>query len=114
MINVLIEKGFQPKSLAHITGGGLLDNVPRVFPAGFAAEINVNSWPKIPIFQFLIENLDLEINELYRTFNMGIGLTIIVDPSQKDQLVNMLGQNRCFEIGVITPNSSKRVYLNDK
>ena len=114
MINVLIEKGFQPKSLAHITGGGLLDNVPRVFPAGFAAEINVNSWPKIPIFQFLIENLDLEINELYRTFNMGIGLTIIVDPSQKDQLVNMLGQNRCFEIGVITPNSSKQVYLNDK
>jgi phosphoribosylformylglycinamidine cyclo-ligase len=85
-----------------------------VFPAGFAAEINVNSWPKIPIFQFLIENLDLEINELYRTFNMGIGLTIIVDPSQKDQLVNMLGQNRCFEIGVITPSSSKQVYLNDK
>jgi len=114
MINVLIERGFQLKSLAHITGGGLLNNVPRVFPDGFAAEININSWPKIPIFQFLRENLDLEINELYRTFNMGIGLTIVVDSSQKDQLVKTLGQDTCFEIGVIASSSSKRVYLNDK
>ena len=114
MINLLIEKEFQIKSLAHITGGGLIDNMPRVFPDGFAAEINVNSWEKIPLFQFLVENLDLEINEMYRTFNMGIGLTIIVDPSQKDRLVKMLGANNCLEIGVIVSNSSKQVYLNDK
>ena len=88
--------------------------MPRVFPDGFAAEINVNSWEKIPLFQFLVENLDLEINEMYRTFNMGIGLTIIVDPSQKDRLVKMLGANNCLEIGVIVSNSSKQVYLNDK
>ena len=114
MINLLIEKEFQVKSLAHITGGGLIDNMPRVFPRGFAAEINVNSWKKIPLFQFLVENLDLEINEMYRTFNMGIGLTIIIDPSQKDRLVKMLGANNCLEIGVIVSNSSKQVYLNDK
>ena len=114
MINLLIEKEFQIKSLAHITGGGLIDNMPRVFPRGFAAEINVNSWEKIPLFQFLVENLDLEINEMYRTFNMGIGLTIIIDPSQKDRLVKMLGANNCLEIGVIVSNSSKQVYLNDK
>jgi phosphoribosylformylglycinamidine cyclo-ligase len=114
MINLLIEKEFQIKSLAHITGGGLIDNMPRVFPDGFAAEINVNSWEKIPLFQFLVENLDLEINEMYRTFNMGIGLTIIIDPSQKDRLVKMLGANNCLEIGVIVSNSSKQVYLNDK
>ena len=114
MINLLIEKEFQVKSLAHITGGGLIDNMPRVFPRGFAAEINVNSWGKIPLFQFLVENLDLEINEMYRTFNMGIGLTIIIDPSQKDRLVKMLGANNCLEIGVIVSNSSKQVYLNDK
>jgi phosphoribosylformylglycinamidine cyclo-ligase len=114
MINLLIEKEFQVKSLAHITGGGLIDNMPRVFPRGFAAEINVNSWEKIPLFQFLVENLDLEINEMYRTFNMGIGLTIIIDPSQKDRLVKMLGANNCLEIGVIVSNSSKQVYLNDK
>ena len=114
MINLLIEKEFQIKSLAHITGGGLIDNMPRVFPDGFAAEINVNSWEKIPLFQFLVENLDLEIDEMYRTFNMGIGLTIIVDPSQKDRLVKMLGVNNCLEIGVIVSNSSKQVYLNDK
>ena len=114
MINLLIEKEFQVKSLAHITGGGLIDNMPRVFPDGFAAEINVNSWEKIPLFQFLVENLDLEINEMYRTFNMGIGLTIIIDPSQKDRLVKMLGANNCLEIGVIVSNSSKQVYLNDK
>ena len=114
MINLLIEKEFQIKSLAHITGGGLIDNMPRVFPRGFAAEINVNSWEKIPLFQFLVENLDLEINEMYRTFNMGIGLTIVIDPSQKDRLVKMLGANNCLEIGVIVSNSSKQVYLNDK
>ena len=114
MINLLIEKEFQLKSLAHITGGGLLDNVPRVFPDGFAAEINVNSWGKIPIFQFLIESLDLEMSEMYRTFNMGIGLTIIIDPSHKDRLIKMLGVNNCLEIGVIVSNSSKQVYLNDK
>ena len=114
MINLLIEKEFQIKSLAHITGGGLIDNMPRVFPDGFAAEINVNSWEKIPLFQFLVENLDLEINEMYRTFNMGIGLTIVIDPSQKDRLVKMLGANNCLEIGVIVSNSSKQVYLNDK
>ena len=110
----LIERGFHPKSLAHITGGGLVDNVPRVFPGGLAAQININSWPKIPIFQFLIENLDLRTSELYRTFNMGIGLTIIVSPSQKDSLIKMLGEDGCYEIGTMVTDSSKQVYLNDK
>jgi phosphoribosylformylglycinamidine cyclo-ligase len=114
MINILIEKGFRLKSLAHITGGGLIDNVPRVFPDGLAAQINVNSWPKIPIFQFLIDNLDLKTSELYRTFNMGIGLTIIVSPSEKDRLVSMLGEKNCYEIGIMVTDSSKQVYLNDK
>ena len=114
MINILIEKGFQLKSLAHITGGGLVDNVPRVFPDGLAAQININSWPKIPIFQFLIDNLELEIDELYRTFNMGIGLTIIVSPSQKNYLLKMLGKGNCYEIGVMVANPSKQVYLNDR
>jgi phosphoribosylformylglycinamidine cyclo-ligase len=114
MINTLIESGFHPKSLAHITGGGLVDNVPRVFPGGLAAQININSWPKIPIFQFLIENLDLRTSELYRTFNMGIGLTIIVSPSQKDSLIKMLGEDGCYEIGTMVTDSSKQVYLNDK
>ena len=114
MINILIEKGFQLKSLAHITGGGLVDNVPRVFPDGLAAQININSWPKIPIFQFLIDNLELDISELYRTFNMGIGLTIIVSPSQKNYLLKMLGKGNCYEIGVMVANPSKQVYLNDR
>ena len=109
-----MKKGLRLKSLAHITGGGLIDNVPRVFPGGLAAQININSWPKIPIFQFLIENLDLKTSELYRTFNMGIGLTIIVSPSEKDRLVSMLGEKNCYEIGIMVTDSSKQVYLNDK
>ena len=88
--------------------------MPRVFPDGLAAQININSWPKIPIFQFLIENLDLKTGELYRTFNMGIGLTIIVGPSEKDRLVSMLGEDNCYEIGTMVSGSSKKVYLNDK
>ena len=71
-----IETG-QVKGIAHITGGGLTDNVPRVLPDGCAAVIDPERWPRLPIFDFLRERGDVPIADMYRTFNMGVGLVLI-------------------------------------
>ena len=66
------------KGIAHITGGGLLENLPRILPDGKCAALNLNSWPKSPVFSWLIEKGSIEIREMLRTFNCGIGMVIIV------------------------------------
>ena len=101
----LIEKtvgaGIALKSISHITGGGLVDNVPRVVPKDFSLSVNTKSWGKIPIFEFLQNNLDIKKEDLYQTFNMGIGLVLIIDKSQKERLVSLVGKDNCSEIGFI-------------
>ena len=67
------------KALAHITGGGLLENIPRVLPVGTSAEIRVGSWPVLPVFQTLARVGKVSEREMYRTFNMGIGMVVIAD-----------------------------------
>ncbi len=70
------------KGMAHITGGGMTDNIPRVLPAGCRAEIRCGSWPVLSIFR-LIESLgNVKEAEMYRTFNMGIGMVLVVGPKQ--------------------------------
>ena len=72
-----------PKSLhgiAHITGGGFYDNIPRVLPKNCAAVIRRGSWDVLPIFRLLQENGHLSDDEAYRVFNMGIGMVLIVAP----------------------------------
>ncbi len=68
--------------LAHITGGGLLENIPRVLPSGVGVEIAVGSWPRPPIFKLLTKLGNLHQDEAHRTFNMGVGMVVIV--SEKD------------------------------
>lgn len=65
-------------ALAHITGGGLTDNLPRVLPAGCGVRIDTGAWPRPPIFDWLRERGDISEAELYRVFNMGIGLTVVL------------------------------------
>ena len=74
------------KGLAHITGGGLLENIPRILPAGTAAEITGGSWPVLPVFGLLQKIGRVTDREMYRTFNMGIGMVVIVDPVNEHQL----------------------------
>ncbi len=64
--------------LAHITGGGLTDNIPRVLPEGTAAEIDTATWTVPPLFRFLQETGNVEPGEMFRTFNMGVGMVVIV------------------------------------
>ncbi|HWN98208.1 MAG TPA: phosphoribosylformylglycinamidine cyclo-ligase [Blastocatellia bacterium] len=70
------------KGLAHITGGGLLENVPRILPEGTAAEIRRGSWPMLRVFELLGDLGAVPEQEMYRTFNMGIGMVIVASPDE--------------------------------
>ena len=79
----LLESGVI-KGLAHITGGGLLENIPRILPEGTAAEITAGSWPVLPVFTLLARIGNVPEREMYRTFNMGIGMAVITSGDQAD------------------------------
>lgn len=70
------------KALAHITGGGLLENIPRVLPEGLGVKIKRDAWKLPPVFQWLKEAAQLNDTELHRTFNCGIGMVLVVEPSE--------------------------------
>lgn len=70
------------KGLAHITGGGLLENIPRILPKDTSVEINVGSWPVLPVYSLLAAIGNVPEQEMYRTFNMGIGLVIVASPDE--------------------------------
>lgn len=79
-----------PKGMAHITGGGFFDNVPRILPENLAARIDSRAWRPPPVFQLLVELAHLEKNEAYRVFNMGIGMVLVVERSQLDAVQERL------------------------
>ncbi|UHA74723.1 phosphoribosylformylglycinamidine cyclo-ligase [Paenibacillus sp. 481] len=78
------------KGAAHITGGGFLENIPRVLPEGTQAVIEYGSWPVLPIFELLRQEGNLTWEELFTTFNMGIGMVIVVDHADVDKAVATL------------------------
>ena len=75
---------FEIKGMAHITGGGLTENIPRVLPENCVAQIDAQSWPLPKLFQWLQQVGNVEQQEMYRTFNCGIGMTVIVPAEQAD------------------------------
>ncbi len=91
------------KGLAHITGGGLLENIPRILPENAAVEINRGTWDELPVFGVMKALGNVEDNEMFRTFNMGIGMVIVCSEADKSKILShMEGQDeRCFEIGRI-------------
>ena len=85
------------KAIAHVTGGGLTDNVPRVLPAGCAAVIDPQRWTVPPIFDFLRERGEVPVEDMYRTFNMGVGLVVICGRDDAHRVLSKLIV--CGEIG---------------
>ena len=85
----LIRK-FQIKGLAHITGGGFIDNIPRVLPAGCKAVIREGSWQRPPVFNFLEDKGRVSRAEMFRTFNCGIGMVLIVKAKETDDILEYL------------------------
>jgi phosphoribosylformylglycinamidine cyclo-ligase len=109
-------KRFPIYGMVHVTGGGLTENVPRILPAGCQAVIYTGSWLKPPIFDFLALSGNLETQELYRTFNMGLGLVLVAAPKDVDGLMGILedhGEHPVL-IGRIGPQiGASRVSLID-
>jgi phosphoribosylformylglycinamidine cyclo-ligase len=80
--------------IVHVTGGGILENLPRVLPMGCRATISLSSWERPPIFEFLREAGKLGSQELYRTFNMGLGLLLIAPESEVGQIMAIMEDHR--------------------
>jgi len=85
----LLEK-YKILGIAHITGGGIVENIPRILPEGVSVRIDQENWPKPSIFTFIQEEGEISDGEMYRTFNMGIGMVLIVSPSDASKVMDEL------------------------
>jgi len=106
----LLDRG-RLSGLAHITGGGLTDNLPRILPGGCSAHIQLNSWTEPPIFGVLQELGRIDEAEMLRTFNMGIGMALIVSPGEVSKVEENLARSGepLYRIGEIR-SGKRRVY----
>lgn len=91
------------KGLAHITGGGFLENIPRILPEGVGVEINRGSWPELPVFGLMQKLGNVSDHEMFRTFNMGIGMAVVCSSTDRSELLNAIPD--AMRIGVITEGS---------
>ncbi len=87
------------KGLVHITGGGFLENIPRILPEGVSVEINRGTWPEPPIFGMMQRLGNVSDQEIFRTFNMGIGMVVVCNSETKEQLMSSLPDAK--EIGFV-------------
>ncbi len=99
-----VVRHFNISGIAHITGGGFTENIPRMLPEGLRAEVDFGSWPVHPIFTLLQEEGDLSLKDMLGTFNMGIGMVLAVKPEEADAVMRMLIEQgeRAYQIGHIT------------
>ncbi|MDD4496199.1 MAG: phosphoribosylformylglycinamidine cyclo-ligase, partial [Eubacteriales bacterium] len=99
----LISK-YKIKGIAHITGGGFIENMPRMLPEGFQININRGTWPVLPIFDMLQETGSLSEKDMFNTFNMGIGLALAVDSETAPKVVDYLKKSgeKPYVIGSIS------------
>jgi phosphoribosylamine--glycine ligase / phosphoribosylformylglycinamidine cyclo-ligase len=96
------------KGMSHITGGGFIENIPRVLPKGFGCFIDASAWNLPPIWRFIMKYGGVEPLEMARTFNNGIGLVIVVSGNQVEEAVRSLetaGDARVYKIGEVTLKS---------
>jgi phosphoribosylformylglycinamidine cyclo-ligase len=108
LLNLL--KNFNVKGLVHITGGGFIDNIPRILPSPCAAVIKGESWPIPPIFRIIQEMGNIEDMEMLRVFNMGIGMIVIVsekDTAEVMERLEVLGE-KSFSLGTIEKRSTEQ------
>ena len=106
-----VEAGIDIKGMAHITGGGFYDNIPRILPGNCQAQIQLDSWPVLPIFQMIQRLGDIDRDEMYRALNMGIGMTWVVDPDAVDALINAVKAAgiEAYRVGEIVEGESRVV-----
>ena len=102
------------KGIAHITGGGFIENIPRILPKGLGVRVDLNSYPVLPIFGLLAKKSGLSDEKLYNTFNMGIGMVMAVEPDAAKPLIECaesLGE-KAYVIGKVTEKSGVELVRN--
>jgi amidophosphoribosyltransferase len=103
------------RGLAHITGGGLIDNPPRMLPPGLAIQLDLGSWHVPPIFNYLQKLGNIEEHEMRRTFNMGLGFIVAVRPHDVDLALETLTSSgeRCYVVGRVIPGNGEVLFVNE-
>ena len=106
-------KSINVHALAHITGGGLTENLPRVLPDYTCAKINLDAWPQPEVFRWLQENGSVEENEMLRTFNCGIGMAVCLAPQDVDAATTLLQSigEQVFTIGQIEKSDQEQPHV---
>jgi len=96
-------------AMAHITGGGFLDNIPRVLPEGLDARVDRKSWEIPPLFRYFVEEGNVEEQEAFRVFNMGVGLVLMVNPEDEEYVAAALRAQgeAVFHLGETLPGDRK-------
>ncbi len=113
LVRPLLTRGIV-KGLAHITGGGITENVPRVLPEGCAAAIDLRAWSVPPLFQLLQQRGGIARAEMFRAFNMGVGLVVVCAAGDAETTMDTLaraGEPNAFRIGAITPGNRTVRYV---
>ena len=111
LVQPLLDGG-RIKGMAHITGGGITDNLPRILPHGTAAVVDTAAWPVPPLFQWLQRSGNVPVDDMLRTFNMGIGLIVATTREQAEPLIDELaarGGRHASVIGEIVPGEPPSV-----
>ena len=104
-------KKFKLKGIAHITGGGFIENIPRMLPAGLGAELIEKSWHIPAVFKLISEVGQIGYNEMYNVFNMGIGMVVAIDKEQAADLIQHFQEagETAYEIGVVANQEGIRI-----
>jgi phosphoribosylformylglycinamidine cyclo-ligase len=104
-----VRRDFRISGIAHITGGGLIDNIPRILPEQCKVVINTSTWTIPPIFQFLREAGKLSFRDMTRTFNCGLGMTIIVNGDDTDEALSRLQAmgETAYHVGEVAPRTEE-------
>jgi phosphoribosylformylglycinamidine cyclo-ligase len=110
ILNLLVH--VKVHGLAHITGGGLSLNIPRILPKNLSCRINLKSWSRPPIFQWLQELGEVKEEEMLKTFNLGLGFVIILPPDEEKKAVKVLREagEKVFVVGQVEKGSQEVIY----
>ncbi|MBE3094759.1 MAG: phosphoribosylformylglycinamidine cyclo-ligase [Actinobacteria bacterium] len=115
IISKLLDRGINLHGIAHITGGGFYENINRIIPKNLNALINMGSWEIPGIFNFLKDAGNISKNEMFRVFNMGIGMVLIIDPAdyEKVKKISSLAGEEISKIGIVTEGNGE-VIINGR
>jgi phosphoribosylformylglycinamidine cyclo-ligase len=113
-VRPLLERDYV-RGLAHITGGGITENLPRILPEGCAAEIDAGAWTPPPLFRYLQNRGQIARDEMYRAFNMGIGLIVACAAPDAERVINTLaraGEPNAVRVGVVVSGDRTVRYIH--